>query len=168
MTRLMLWLSVCLGLLASACATGPTLATYRPKGPDEVLIVGMLQRIPAGIQARSVELVLQPYADEVYVGNFNKFLGVASPMSPPTLRGKTELRSVYTGIMRNVKDVSLDVREFQLTVNGDRAVAQARLEHTFKLEAGRREAREDVARNDVVWRLRRTPSGWKIFEEIFQ
>lgn len=168
--RGMRWLPLCLMVALAACASNPTLATYRPKGPEESLIVGTLQRIPAGINAKSVDTLLLAYADDVYVGNFNKFLGVASLSSPPTLRGKGELRQVYRGLFgaAGVKDVSMDVRDFQLVVNGDRAVAQARIEHSLRIEAGRKEAKEEVLRNDVVWRLRRTPGGWKIFEEIFQ
>ena len=52
--------------------------------------------------------------------------------------------------------------------NNVRAVAEARTELLFKMEAGRGERREQVFVNDVTWRLRRTPGGWKIVEEIWQ
>ncbi|MBS1116071.1 MAG: hypothetical protein H6Q87_455, partial [candidate division NC10 bacterium] len=49
----------------------------------------------------------------------------------------------------------------------DRAVAEAYTELLTKIEAGRKENRQDVIRNEVTWRLRRSPLGWKIHEEIF-
>lgn len=168
MTRLGVAMCIVIGFGLSACATNPTLSSYKPKNPDEALVITMLQRIPGGIRAKSVEIILQAYADDVYVGNFHKYLGVAGPGSPTSLRGRDEVRQVYLTIMRNVKDVTLEVRDFRLTVSGDRAVAEGLLELSFKLEAGRREAREDWVRNDVLWRMRRTPAGWKIHEEIFQ
>jgi ketosteroid isomerase-like protein len=61
----------------------------------------------------------------------------------------------------------MDVLDFRLAVQGDRAVAEAYTELLTKLEAGRKESRQDVIRNVVTWRLRRSPLGWKIHEEIF-
>jgi hypothetical protein len=55
-----------------------------------------------------------------------------------------------------------------LVVSGDRAVAQARTELNYKMEGGRGDKREDLLLNDVLWRLQRTPGGWKIKEEIYQ
>jgi ketosteroid isomerase-like protein len=62
--------------------------------------------------------------------------------------------------------MDLEVRDFRLMVQGDRAVAEAWLELTVKLPGGRKEQKEETVRNDVLWRLRRTPAGWKIYEEI--
>jgi len=52
----------------------------------------------------------------------------------------------------------MDITEFRLTVSGDRAVAEGRMEVLYKLEVGRGEARSDYIRNDVTWRLKRTRS----------
>lgn len=158
-----LWLA----LAASGCATGPSLESYRPKDPEEAQIVATLLRIPNGIKARSLDLILVPYAEDVYVGNFQKYLGVAGPGAPLSL-SKRDLRDVYGQVFRNAKDVSMDVKDFRLHVSGDRAVAEARTELLFKMEAGRKEEREQLYRNDVTWRMRRTPAGWKIVEEIWE
>lgn len=156
-----------LALAISGCAGSSTLEAYRPKGQDEAQLVSILMRIPNGIKAKSLDLIMQPYADNVYVGNFQKYLGVASPTAPLSI-SKSELRDVYSQIFRNAKDVSMDVKNFQINVSGDHAVAQARTELLYKFEAGRREARQQLFVNDVTWRLRRTPAGWKIVEEIWQ
>ena len=156
-----------LALAISGCAGSLTLEAYRPKNQDEALVVSTLLKIPNGIKARSVEMILQPYAEDVYVGNFQKYLGVAGPTAPLSI-SKRDLRGVYAEVFRAAKDVSMDVKDFRLTVSGDRAVAEARTELLYKFEAGRREARQDVFRNDVTWRMRRTPAGWKIVEEIWQ
>lgn len=160
-------LGVWLALLASGCGGSSSLGAYRPKNPDEAFIVSMLMRIPNGIKARSLDMVLQPYADDVYVGNFQKYLGVAGPSAPLSI-SKSDLREVYNQVFRASKDVSMDVKSFRLTVMGDRAAAEARTELLFKREAGRGENREELFRNDVTWRMRRTPNGWKIVEEIWQ
>ncbi|MBI2164236.1 MAG: nuclear transport factor 2 family protein [candidate division NC10 bacterium] len=159
--------AIALALAASGCVSGSSLESYRPKNQDEALVVSMLLKIPNGIKARSVEMILQPYAEDVYVGNFQKYLGVAGPTAPLSI-SKRDLRGVYAEVFRAAKDVSMDVKDFRLTVSGDRAVAEARTELLYKFEAGRREARQDVFRNDVTWRMRRTPAGWKIVEEIWQ
>ncbi len=156
-----------LALAISGCAGSSTLEAYRPKGQDEAQLVSILMRIPNGIKAKSLDLIMQPYAADVYVGNFQKYLGVASPTAPLSI-SKSELRDVYSQIFRNAKDVSMDVKEFRVTVTGDHAVAQARTELLYKFEAGRREAKQQLFVNDVPWRLRRTPAGWKIVEEIWQ
>jgi hypothetical protein len=36
-----------------------------------------------------------------------------------------------------------------------------------KQEAGRKEAKETIVRNEVTWRLKRGPMGWQIQEEVF-
>ena len=158
-----LWLA----LVASGCAGG-SLESYKAKNTDEENIVATLKRIPNGIKARSVDILMQAYADDLYVGNFNKFLGVATDTSAMRI-GKPELRQAYTQVFRaaNVKEISMDVRDLRLTVQGDRAVAEAYTEILTKLEAGRKESRQDVVRNEVTWRLKRGPLGWKIHEEIF-
>lgn len=167
MSHRSLALGVFLVLAASACVGSSTLEGYRAKNQDEALVISTLLKIPNGIKARSVEMLLQPYAEDVYVGNFQKYLGVAGPSAPLSI-SKRDLRGVYAEVFRAAKDISMDVKDFRLTVSGDRAVAEARTELLYKFEAGRREARQDVFRNDVTWRLRRTPAGWKIVEEIWQ
>jgi ketosteroid isomerase-like protein len=160
-----------LGILAilalSGCVTSPSLESYRPKDQEEAQVITMLMRIPNGIKSRSVELIMQPYAEDVYIGNFQKYLGVAGPTAPVRI-SKAELRSVYTEVFRGAKDVSMDVKEFRVAVKGDRAIAEAKTEMLYKIEAGRRESRQQLFRNDVTWQLRRTPAGWKIVEEIWQ
>lgn len=158
-----LWLAV----TVSGCTTSSTLEGYRPKNPDEALVVSTLLKIPNGIKGRSLDLLMQPYAENVYVGNFQKYLGVAGPTAPLSI-SKSELRSVYAEVFRGAKDVSMDVKDFSLTLTGDHATVLARTELLFKIEAGRREAKQQLFVNDVTWRLRRTPAGWKIVEEIWQ
>jgi len=156
-----------LSVLLSSCATHPSLESYPPKNPDEAQVVATLLKIPNGIKIRSLDLILQPYAEDVYVGNFQKYLGVASPTAPASI-SKADLRSVYTQVLRSAKEVEMDVKDFQLTLTGDRAVAQAATELLFKVERGRKEAGKEIFRNEVTWRLRRTPAGWKIVEEIWR
>jgi ketosteroid isomerase-like protein len=160
-------LGLWLVLAVPSCATGPSLESYQPKDRDEALVVSTLLKIPNGIKGKSLDLLMQPYADDVYIGNFQKYLGVAGPTAPLSLT-KADLRAVYAEIFRGAKEVSMDVKDLRLTVTGDRAVAEARTELLYKLEAGRREARQQIYRNDVTWRLKRTPAGWKIVEEIWQ
>ncbi len=160
-----------LATAVSGCAA-PSLDTYQPKNQDETQIVTSLMRIPNGVKSRSVELLMQPYADDAYVGNFQKYLGVAGPTAAVSL-SKAELRATYAQLFRSIKDISMDVKDFRLTLTGDRAVVEARTELVFKAEAGRGERKkagkqEDVLVNDVTWRLRRTPNGWKIVEEIWR
>jgi ketosteroid isomerase-like protein len=157
-----LWLT----LVVSGCAGGSTLETYKPKNQDEAFIISMLVRIPNGIKARSLDMILVPYAEDVYVGNFQKYLGVAGPSAPLSI-SKPDLREVYHQVFRASKDVSMNVKNVRVTVSGDRAVAEAQTELLFKREAGRGENREELFRNDVTWRMRRTPNGWKIVEEIW-
>lgn len=156
-----------LTLVVSGCAGGSALETYKPKNQDEAFIISMLMRIPNGIKARSLDMLLQPYAEDVYVGNFQKYLGVASPTAPLSI-SKPDLRDVYYQIFRAAKEVSMDVKDVQLTVSGDRAVAEARTELLFKREGTSKEEREQLFRNDVTWRMRRTPNGWRIVEEIWR
>jgi ketosteroid isomerase-like protein len=159
-------LGLCLALLVGGCASA-TLETYKPKNQDEALIISTLIRIPNGIKARSLDMILMPYAEDVYVGNFQKYLGVAGPSASLSI-SKLELREVYYQVFRASKEISMDVKDVRVTVSGDRAVAEARTELLFKREAGRGERRQDVFQNDVTWRMRRTPNGWKIVEEIWQ
>ncbi len=166
MTYRFVALGLWLALAASGCAP-ISLETYKPKNQDEAFIVSMLMRIPNGIKARSVDVIMQPYADDVYIGNFQKYLGVAGPSAPLSI-SKPDLREVYRDVLKYAKDVSMDVKNFRVTVSGDRAVAEAQTELLFKREARRGESREELFRNDVTWRMRRTPNGWKIVEEIWQ
>ncbi len=158
-----LWLS----LAVSGCS-GTSLQSYQPKNADEQQIVATLMRIPNGIKAKSVEVIMPAYADDLYVGNFNKFLGVARDTSAARI-GKPELRQAYIQVFRSpsVKEISMDVKDFRLIVQGDRAVAEANTELLTKVEAGRKESRDDLMRNEVTWRLKRSPLGWRIQEEIF-
>ena len=167
MTYRWLALGLWVAFVVSGCASSSNLDTYRPKDADEAMVISSLLRIPNGIKVRSVDLIMQPYADDVYVGGFSKYLGVAGPSAPLSI-SKPELRDVYTQVIHNAKDVSMNVKDFRLTVSGDRAVAEARTELVFNVEAGRKEERQQIFRNDVTWRMRRTPSGWKIAEEIWQ
>jgi len=84
-------LSVGLLLTASGCAP-VTIETYKPKDQDEAFIVSSLMRIPNGVKAKSLEIMMQPYADDVYVGNFSKYIGVAGPSAPLNI-SKRELRA---------------------------------------------------------------------------
>lgn len=156
-----LWLA----LVVSGCA-GTSLESYKPKGSDEEIIVATLLKIPKGIKAKSPDLVMQAYADDLYVGNFNRFIGVAN--DPAAIRiGKPELRQAYTQTFRAVKEISMDVQDFRLIVQGDRAVAEANTELLIAVEAGRKENRSELIRNEVTWRLKRGPLGWRVQEEIF-
>ena len=159
--------TVWLALVASGCA-GTSLESYKAKSSDEEIIVATLRKIPNGIKARSVEIIMQAYADDLYVGNFNRFLGVASDTSAQRI-GKPELRQAYSQVFRasNVKEMSMDIKDLRLTVHGDRAVAEADTDLLVKMEAGRKESRQDLFRNEVTWRLKRGPLGWRIHEEIF-
>lgn len=163
--------SVALGigliLAVSGCAR-MTIESYKPKNQDEAFIVSMLTRIPDGIKARSLDVIMQPYADNVYVGNFQKYIGVSGPTAPLSI-SKRELRLAYTDLLKASKDITMTVRDFRfVSVSGDLAVAEARTELLMKLEGTRYEQREQTYLNDVTWRMRRTPAGWKIVEEIWQ
>jgi ketosteroid isomerase-like protein len=164
-TRRAFWLTLTLAALLSGCVS--TLESYKPRSADEAQVVSTLMRIPNGIKARSSEVIMQPYADDVYIGNFHKYLG--TPMSgATTVIKKADLRWVYEQVFKSSREISLDVKDFKVTVSGDRAVAEARTELLIKLEAGKREKRQEVFYNEVLWRLARTPLGWKIKEEIYQ
>jgi ketosteroid isomerase-like protein len=158
-----LWLT----LVVSGCAGGTSLETYKPKNQDEAFIISMLMRIPNGIKAKSLDMMMQPYAEDVYVGNFQKYLGVAAQSASVNI-SKPDLREVYRQLFRTAKDVSMDVKNVRLTMSGDRAVAEARVELLFEREASRMEAHTETFRNDVTWRMRRTPNGWRIVEEIWE
>ena len=157
--------AVLLFLAATGCS-GTSLQSYKPKDDDEAFIVATLMKIPNGIKAKSVDIVMQAYGDDLYVGNFDKYLGVATDRSVTRI-GKPELRQAYAQVFRAVKDLSMDIKDFRLIVQSDRASAEAYTELLIKKEAGRKEAREELIRNDVTWRLKRGPMGWKIQEEIF-
>ena len=159
-------LSVGLLLTASGCAP-VTLETYKPKDQDEAFIVSSLMRLPNGMKTRSVDIMLQPYADDVYVGNFSKYIGVAGPSAPLSI-SKRELRAAYTDLLKTSKDITLTVKDLRLNVSGNTATAEARTELEMQLEGTKYEERKQTVRNDVVWRMRRTAGGWKIVEEIWQ
>ena len=159
-------LSVGLFLTASACAP-PGLESYKPKDQEEAFIVSSLMRIPNGIKARSVEIIMQPYADDVYVANFMNYIGVAGPTAPLSL-SKGDLRAAYIELFRASKDITMNVKDLRLSVSGSRATAEARTELQLRVEAARREERRQTFVNDVVWRMQRTGGGWKIVEEIWR
>ena len=147
-----------------ACESGQ----YKPVTQDEAIITSQLLKIENGINAKSVDLMMQPYAEDAYIGNFHKFIGVAAVGAPRNIT-KQELRGAYSQLFKGVKDLSMEITNYQLTVSGDRATAQAKVEIAYKQEAGRKEKKTaDVIQNEVIWRLKRTPDGWKIQEEIFQ
>jgi ketosteroid isomerase-like protein len=157
----------CLTLLLAACAPA-TIQNYKAKTPVETQIVGQLVKIPNGLNAKNLELMMQPYADDVFVANFSKYLGVASPTAPLSI-SKADLRAVYGQILHTANEISMEVKELRLTVTGDRATAEAYTELLFKQERGRKESKQgDLYRNEVIWRLKRTPLGWRIFEEVWQ
>jgi ketosteroid isomerase-like protein len=157
--------ALALVLALAGCATG-NLESYKAKDNDETVIIATLMKIPNGIKAKSVDVVMQAYSDDLYVANFHKYMGVATDPSLTRI-GKPELRQAYTQVFRGVKEISMDVRDFRLTVQGDRAVAEASTELLVKVEAGRRESRENLVRNEVTWRMKRGPMGWRIYEEVF-
>ena len=162
-----LTLALCIALAGSGCVSSSSLEAYQPKDPEEALVVSMLMRIPNGIAARSLEMMMLPYSEDVYIGNFSKYIGAAGPTAPLSI-SKQELGSVYKEMFRRSKDISMDVKNFRVTVQGNRAVAQARTELLFKIEASKGEERNQTFRNDVTWRMRRTPAGWRIVEEIWE
>ncbi len=157
----------CLALLWAGCAA-PLIQNYQPKDATEAQIVAQLVKIPNGLKARNVDLMMQPYADDVYIANFSKYLGVASPTAPLSI-SKPELRATYWQLLRSQAELSMDVKDLKLTVTGDRATAEAYTELLFKQEAGRGESKKgQLYKNDVIWRLRRTALGWRIYEEVWQ
>ena len=166
MTSRMMAMTLCVALVATGCAS-MALKSYKPKTDDETRIVSILMRISKGMEIKSIEVLMLPYADDVYIGNFQKYIGLSSP-GAPTRVSKLELTQAYVQLFKSTKELSMDVTDFRLTVSGDRAVAEGRLEILYKIEAGRKEARSDYIRNDVTWRLKRTPLGWKIVEEVYQ
>lgn len=167
MIRLRLLALPCLMLLWTGCAP-PIIQNYEPKDATEAQIVAQLVKIPNGMKARNVDLMMQPYADDVYIGNFSKYLGVASPTAPLSL-SKTELRATYGELLHSKADLSMDVKNLKLTVAGERATAEAYTELLFKQEAGRGESKKgQLFKNYVTWRLKRTPLGWRIVEEVWE
>ena len=162
----MVAMSLCVALVLAGCAS-TSLKSYTPKNDDESQVVSILMRIPRGMDTKSVQVVMLPYADDVYIGNFQKYLGIAAP-GADTRISKPELAQAYVQLFKSVKEVSMDITDFRLTVAGDRAVAEGRAEIRYTIEAGRKEAKQDVIRNEVLWRLKRTPLGWKIVEEVYQ
>lgn len=166
----MTYRSVALGIglifAASGCAP-ETIEIYKAKDQEEAFIVSALTRIPDGIKSRSVDVIMQPYADDVYVGSFQKYIGMAGPTAPLSI-SKRELRAAYTDLLKSSKDITMTVKNFRLNVSGNRATAEARTELILKVEGTKYEERQQTFLNDVVWRMRHTPAGWKIVEEIWQ
>ena len=157
----------CLMLLWAGCAPS-IIQNYEPKDATEAQIISQLIKIPNGMKARNVDLMMQPYADDVYIGNFSKYLGVASPTASLSIT-KNELRATYGELLHSKAEISMDVKNLKLTVAGDRATAEAYTELLFKQEAGRGESKKgQLFKNDVTWRLKRTPLGWRIVEEIWE
>ncbi len=155
-------------LILGGCLNATSMQLYRPKNRDEEQILTTLKKIPAGIENKSLDILRQPYADDLYVGSFQRYLGVAGPLSEISV-GKKELMMAYVDLFRAAKDLSVSLIDFHLTVTGDLAAAQARMELRVTREHARGEGGDkDLILNDVTWRLRRTPLGWKIFEEIYE
>ncbi len=159
-------LSLLLTVAIAGCAMTQKLESYRPKDADESAIVATLLKIPYGVKTKAVDVLLLPYAEDVYVGNFSKYVGAAGPSAPLTIN-RAELRHVYSELFRFAKTLSMDVKDFRLTVTGERAVALARTELLVTQEGGSRQEREQLFVNDVTWRMRRTAAGWKIVEEFW-
>jgi hypothetical protein len=155
-----------LALTLSGCLARYDIRNFEPKNPEEALVLSTLMKIPTGINTKTIEIVMQPYADDVYIGNFHKYLGIAAASAPRTI-SKADLRTAYTELFKSVKGLKLDVVNFHLTVTADRAAAQARMELQLNLEASRLDPKQETLRNDVLWRLKRTPAGWRIEEEIY-
>lgn len=165
--KLMLTTLACLVLLAG-CGGPPKLQSFKPNGQDEAVVASQILKIQQGINFRSVDLLMQPYAEDAYIGNFHRYIGVSSPGALQSI-SKAQLRGAYTELLKGVKDISMEISGFRLTIAGDKASAQGTIEMVYKIEKGRGESkRPDVVVNEVIWRLKRTPEGWKIQEEIFQ
>ncbi len=152
----------------SGCAP-TTIQSDQPKNQDERLVVSAIAKIPDGVNNRSLDIIMQPYADDAYIGNFQKYLGVVAPGAPISCN-KRELRATYAELFKNVnvKDLSMRLQDFRVVISGDRAVAEGETELSWKTEGSREDRREERILNDVLWRLQRTPAGWKIKEEIYQ
>ena len=158
---------LCLVLIGAGCAP-PVIQNYEPKDATEAQIVAQLIKIPNGLKARNVDLMMQPYADDVYIANFSKYLGVASPTAPLSL-SKTELRATYGELLHSKADLSMDVKNLKLIIAGERATAEAYTELLFKQEAGKGESKKgQLFKNYVTWRLKKTPLGWRIVEEVWE
>jgi ketosteroid isomerase-like protein len=162
-------INLCVALALCGCVAN-SLDNYKAKNNDEAQILSLMRRIPDGIKARSLQILMLPYTEDLYVGNFHKYLGIAQPGAAIRI-SKAELRQVYAQFFKNSKEFSADIRDFQVTVKGDRATAEGVLDVQYKLEGEvrvRKEEREAIISNPVIWRLRRGPDGWRIYEEIFQ
>ncbi len=164
---LVLWLLVLVGV--SGCLAN-SLDNYKGKSPDETQIALLLKRIPDGIKARSINMIMLPYTEDVYIGNFHKYLGIAA-LGAPIRISKPELRQVYAMFLKNAKEFEADIRDFQVNVQGDRATAEGLLDVHWKLEGEvkvKKDERQVTLQNPVLWRLRRGPDGWRVYEEIYQ
>jgi hypothetical protein len=160
-------LAVCTLLLA-ACGGPPTLERFKPANQDESVIVSQILKIQNGINTRALDLVMQPYADDAYIGNFHKYLGVATPGALRSVT-RAQLRGAYYDLFRSVKELSIEITNFRLTVSGSTATALGVVEMAYMGERGKGESkRPDVVQNEVLWRLKRGPTGWRIAEEIYQ
>jgi hypothetical protein len=158
------------GLVLLAGCGGPSkLVSFKPKNQDEAVIASQIMKIQNGINTKSVDLLMQPYAEDVYIGNFHKYLGIAAPDALRSIT-KSQLRGAYVDLFKAVKEISMEIASFDPTVAGDRANVQARIEMVFKVEKGKGERKKasDTLVNEVIWRMKKTPEGWKIQEEIFQ
>jgi ketosteroid isomerase-like protein len=155
-------------LLLAGCGGPPTLERFKPANQDEAVIAAQILKIQNGINARSLDLVMQPYAEDAFIGNFHKYLGVATPGA---LRSVTpaQLRGAYNDLFRAVKELSMEITDFRLTVSGNTASALGKVQLLTKVEKGKGESkRPDVVQNEVLWRMKRGPAGWRIAEEIYQ
>jgi len=64
---LALWFSVAIAM--AGCAAN-SIENFKGKNSDEAQIAGLIRRIPDGIKARSLNVVMLPYTEDVYIGNF--------------------------------------------------------------------------------------------------
>jgi hypothetical protein len=158
----------------AGCGGPPKLVSFKPKNQDEAVIAAQVMKIQNGMNLRSIDLMMQPYAEDAYIGNFHKYLGIASPGAFRSIT-KQQLRGAYTDLFKAVKDLQMEITEFDLTVVGDRASGRGKIEIVLKTEKGKGEhkrgsagASGDSIVNEVIWRMKKMPEGWKIQEEIFQ
>ena len=94
----MMAVPLCTALIVTGCA-GVSLKSYKPKTDDETRIVSILMRISKGMEIKSIEVLMLPYADDVYIGNFQKYIGVSSP-GAPTHVSKLELAQAYLQLFK--------------------------------------------------------------------
>jgi ketosteroid isomerase-like protein len=155
-------------LLLAGCGGPPTLERFKPANQDEAVIASQILKIQNGINTRSLDLVMQPYAEDAFIGNFHKYLGVATPGALRSVT-RVQLRMAYNDLFRAVKEVSIEITNFRLTISGNSAAALGKVEMVYSVERSRGDSkRPDIVQNEVLWRMKKGPTGWRIAEEIYQ